>query len=231
MSISLLARVFSTALFPAREMRGALLSVALLLAFVSAPGVAAPMYRYTYTGNPFGLAGPDYYNPPIGPDDFISAEILSPVRLTGSLEDQLTRPGLQLTLSNGVDVLSYQPSTIPGYPEISFLGALYLPEVDATGLPTAWWMYVERIETYDVRSVYGARVYTNADAGGAYEDTYYWDYAQGAYSISRVADNRGTWRLDMVEVSEPAPLTLALLALAGMAGLRRRRRREEKSDA
>ncbi|MDQ8020893.1 MAG: PEP-CTERM sorting domain-containing protein [Moraxellaceae bacterium] len=166
----------------ARITKTVLLGAALLAAFLAATASAAPMYRYTYSGMPYGMAEPYRHTGPWGPEDYVSAQILSPFRLTASDIDIATLPGVQLWLSDGAHTFvpgqhagpQYEllPQEILDHPELYYDSypfwpyqdphpyessgvSIVLRAFDEQGLPTDWSMHASYAWHGDIRSSNG----------------------------------------------------------------------------
>ncbi|MEC5400065.1 PEP-CTERM sorting domain-containing protein [Uliginosibacterium sp. H1] len=185
MSISPLAWLLDTTNLPARVTKAVLLGMALLAAVMAANASAAPMYRYTYNGMPYGMAAPYLHTGPWGPEDYVSAQILSPVRLTASEADIATIPGVQLWMSDGAHTFfpgqhpgpTYRllPQEILDHPELyhdaypfwpyedphpyeSSGVSMVLRAFDDQGLPTDWYLSAGYTSHHDIRSQEGVVV-------------------------------------------------------------------------
>lgn len=243
--------------FPAGKFVLVLHFIAALLFLLPALAGAAPMYHYTYTGNPFGSGNPGFYRGPYTAEDFIFAEITTPTPLVAGDHNQMGTPGLGFLMGDGDHTLVYQTTFEPYYellPQefidewmsaptedvylsypyfpyirisspISYDGQIFIHELDAFGLPTAWYIHLGVHEQEDFRTFRGATISSRSGVAG-YEDVDITDrgdsFSGWGYDHGSIYFNPGSWQLtvsEVMQVPEPPTVALLLLALGVLAGM------------
>lgn len=101
--------------FPAGRFVFVLHFIAALLFLLPALAGAAPVYHYTYTGNPFGSGNAGFYGGQFTAEDFIFAEITTPTPLVAGDHNQIGTPGLGFLMGDGDRTLVYQTTFEPYY--------------------------------------------------------------------------------------------------------------------
>lgn len=89
--------------------------VAALLVLLPSFAAAAQIYRYSYTGNPFGSGNPGFYRGLYTAEHFIFAEITTPTPLVAGTHNQIDTPGLGFLMGDGDHTLVYEETFAPYY--------------------------------------------------------------------------------------------------------------------